>query len=73
MTSGNIWVDFVTPGVNKGTALQTLIDNGMEANELTDEAKQQFVDVSKSCYDKFKELIQDDDLFSATAKFTGRE
>ena len=56
-----------------GTALQTLIDNGMEANELTDEAKQQFVDVSKSCYDKFKELIQDDDLFSATAKFTGRE
>lgn len=56
-----------------GTALQTLIDNGMESNELTDEAKQKFVDISKSCYDKFKELIQDDDLFAATAQFTGRE
>ena len=54
-------------------ALKTLTDNGMEANELSDEAKQQFIDISRSCYPKFKELIKDDALFDATAKFTGRE
>lgn len=54
-------------------ALQTLLDNGMESNELTDEAKQAFIEISKSCYDKFKELIQDDELFDATAAFTGRQ
>lgn len=54
------------------TALKTLTDNGMEANEISEEAKQQFIDISKSCYDKFKELIQDDALFDATAEFTGR-
>lgn len=53
-------------------ALQTLLDNGMEANDITDEAKQAFIEVSQSCYDKFKELIADDELFDATAKFTGR-
>lgn len=54
-------------------ALKTLTDNGMEANELSDEAKRQFIDISRSCYPKFKELIKDDALFDATAKFTGRE
>ena len=54
-------------------ALKTLEDNGMESNELTDEAKQAFIEISKSCYDKFKELIQDDELFDATAAFTGRQ
>ena len=54
-------------------ALQTLTDNGMESNELTDEAKQAFIEISQSCYDKFKELIQDDELFDATATFTGRQ
>ncbi|MDO4619249.1 MAG: DctP family TRAP transporter solute-binding subunit [Lachnospiraceae bacterium] len=53
-------------------ALQTLIDNGMEANELDDEAVAKFIEVSQSCYDKFKTLINDDELFDATAKFTGR-
>ena len=53
-------------------ALQTLIDNGMESNEISEEGKQAFIDVSKSCYDKFKKLINDDELFDATAKFTGR-
>ena len=53
-------------------ALQTLIDNGMEANDISDEAKEQFIEISKSCYDTFKELIDDDELFDATAKFTGR-
>lgn len=26
VTSGNIWIDFITPGTNKGTALQTLME-----------------------------------------------
>lgn len=53
-------------------ALKTLTDNGMEVNELSDEAIQQFIEISQSCYDKFKELIEDDDLFNATTEFTGR-
>ena len=27
VTSGNIWVDFIAPDANKGTALQTLLDH----------------------------------------------
>ena len=26
VTSGNIWIDFIVPGYNKGTALQTFLD-----------------------------------------------
>lgn len=26
VTSGNVWIDFIAPGANKGTALQTLLD-----------------------------------------------
>ena len=54
------------------TALQTLIDNGMEYNDITEEGRQAFIEVSKSCYPKFKELIADDDLFNATAEFCGK-
>lgn len=54
------------------TALQTLIDNGMEYNDITDEGHDAFVAVSQSCYPKFKELISDDELFDATAKFCGK-
>ena len=53
-------------------ALKTLTDNGMESNELTDEAREAFVTVSQSCYPKFKELIADDTLFDATAEFCGK-
>ncbi len=53
-------------------ALQTLTDNGMEANEITDEARAAFIEKSQECYDKFKELIQNDEMFDATAAFTGR-
>lgn len=53
-------------------ALQALLDNGMEYNELTEEGYQAFVEVSKSCYDSFRELIQDDELFDATAEFCGK-
>lgn len=54
------------------TALQTLLDNGMEYNDISDEGREEFVKVSQSCYDKFKELIDDDELFDATAKFCGK-
>ena len=53
-------------------ALQTLLKNGMEANELSPAARKEFIEISKSCYEKFKILIRDDELFEATAKFTGR-
>ncbi|MBA4699364.1 MAG: DctP family TRAP transporter solute-binding subunit [Ruminococcus sp.] len=54
------------------TALQTLLDNGMEYNDITEEGRQEFISVSQSCYGKFKELIEDDELFDATAEFCGK-
>ena len=45
---------------------------GLRLAEISEEGKQAFIDVSKSCYDKFKKLINDDELFDATTKFTGR-
>lgn len=54
------------------TALQTLLDNGMEYNDITEEGREEFIKASQSCYDKFKELIQDDELFDATAEFCGK-
>ena len=54
-------------------ALKSLTDNGMTANELTPEAQKAFVEVSKSCYPKFRALIKDDALFDKTAEFTGRK
>ncbi|MDD3220339.1 MAG: DctP family TRAP transporter solute-binding subunit [Lachnospiraceae bacterium] len=63
-------VDFMATEDEK--ALQTLLDNGMEYNDITDEGRQAFIEVSQSCYDKFKELIEDDDLFNATAEFCGK-
>lgn len=53
-------------------ALKTLIDNGMISNEISEEAKKAFIEISRSCYEKFRKLIQDDKLFDATAAFTGR-
>ena len=46
--------------------------NGMEYNDISEEDREKFVEVSKSCYDKFKELIKDDELFDATAEFCGK-
>ncbi len=53
-------------------ALKTLLDNGMEANEISKEARQEFIKISKSCYENFKQLIRDDELLEKTAEFTGR-
>lgn len=44
----------------------------MEYNDITEEGREEFIKVSQSCYDKFKELIQDDELFDATAEFCGK-
>jgi len=55
------------------TALQTLLDNGMEYNDITEEGRREFVELSKSCYDKFKNLIKDDELFNATTEFCGKK
>ena len=55
------------------TALQTLLDNGMEYNEVSAENRQLFIDISKSCYPVFKELIEDEELFNATAEFCGKQ
>ena len=53
-------------------ALQTLLDNGMQANEISKDAQSEFVKVSKSCYERFRGLIRDDELFEKTAAFTGK-
>ncbi|MBQ3625933.1 MAG: DctP family TRAP transporter solute-binding subunit [Synergistaceae bacterium] len=53
-------------------ALKTLTDNGMTANDVSPEAQKQFIEISKSCYEKFRELIKDNELFDKTAAFTGR-
>lgn len=63
-------VDFMETEDEK--ALQTLLDNGMEYNDITEEGRQEFIKISQSCYDKFKELIEDDELFDATAEFCGK-
>lgn len=64
-------VDFMA--TQDETARQTLLDNGMEYNEVSEENRQKFIDISKQCYPVFKELIKDDALFDATAKFCGKE
>lgn len=63
-------VDFMEKEDSK--ALQTLLDNGMEYNDITGEGRQAFVEASQACYDKFRELIKDDELFDATAEFCGK-
>lgn len=63
-------VDFMA--TEDGVALKYLLDNGMEFNEITEENHKKFVDISRSLYPKFKELVQDDALFDATAEFCGK-
>ena len=52
--------------------VESLLEKGMEANQISDEARQGFIKISKSCQDRFRELIRDDELFKATAAFTGK-
>lgn len=63
-------VDFMDE--QDAVALDTLLENGMEYNDITEEGRQEFIELSKSCYDGFKKLIEDDELFNATAEFCGK-
>gem|GEM_PF-5081377 len=53
-------------------ALQFLLDNGMEYNELSDENKNKFVEISKGLYPTFKQLVANDELFDATTSFCNK-
>ena len=63
-------VDFMN--AENGTALQTLIDNGMEYNTVDEAGHQAFVEISKDLYDNFKKLIGDDELFNKVTEFVGK-
>ena len=52
--------------------LKLLTDNGMKYNDVSEEGFQQFVEISKGLYPKFKELVANDTLFDATTKFCGK-
>ena len=52
--------------------LKLMTDNGMEYNEVTEEGFQEFVSVSQELYPKFKEMVQNDELFDATVAFCGK-
>ena len=55
-----------------GEMLKLLTDNGMENNEVPEEDFQEFVSVSQELYPKFKEMVQNDELFDATVAFCGK-
>ena len=55
-----------------GEMLKLLTDNGMEYNEVPEEGFQEFVSVSQELYPKFKEMVQNDELFDATVAFCGK-
>lgn len=55
-----------------GEMLKLLTDNGMEYNEVSPEGQKEFVAVSQGLYPKFKEMVQNDELFDATAAFCGK-
>lgn len=55
-----------------GEMLKLLTDNGMEYNEVPEEDFQEFVSVSQELYPKFKEMVQNDELFDATVAFCGK-
>jgi tripartite ATP-independent transporter DctP family solute receptor len=49
-----------------------LKSKGMKINELTPEQQKQFVEVSKSLYPKFAELVKDQAFFTKTLTFVGK-
>ena len=55
-----------------GEMLKLLTDNGMEYNEVPEEGFQEFVSVPQELYPKFKEMVQNDELFDATVAFCGK-
>lgn len=55
------------------SALKTLRENGMEANDVSPENMQKFIAVSQGLYDTFKDLVKDDELFAKTTAFVGKD
>ncbi|HHY91936.1 MAG TPA: DctP family TRAP transporter solute-binding subunit [Firmicutes bacterium] len=53
-------------------AAEFLKSKGMEINTLTPEQQKAFVDVAKTLYPKFAELVKDKDFFDTTLKFVGK-
>lgn len=53
-------------------ALEFLQSKGMEVNELTPEQHQAFVDLAKSLYPQFKDLVKDDAFYQMTLEFVGK-
>jgi tripartite ATP-independent transporter DctP family solute receptor len=53
-------------------AIETMKEKGMEVNEISAEAQQHFIGISKRLYPKFKTLVTDEDYFLRTLEFVGK-
>lgn len=54
-------------------ALDSLVENGMELNEITPEQQKLFVEVSQKLYGGFEELVGDSEFFNKTLEFVGKK
>ncbi|SFO94173.1 DctP family TRAP transporter solute-binding subunit [Salibacterium halotolerans] len=52
--------------------IQTLKDQGMEVNEVSDENQQKFVEISQSQYSSFRDVVGDDEYFNKVLEFVGK-
>lgn len=55
-----------------GIAVNTLAENGMEVNELSDENREKFAKIADGLTDTFREVVENDELFDATLAFVGK-
>lgn len=53
-------------------AIATMQEKGMEVNEITAEAQQEFTEISKRLYPKFNTLVTDEEFFQKTLEFVGK-
>lgn len=53
-------------------ALDELVNNGMELNEITADQQRLFVEVSQKLYPTFEGLVGDSDFFERTLEFVGK-
>ena len=52
--------------------IEQLVDEGMEMNTISEENREKFIEVSKGLYDKFAELVKNDEFFQKTLEFVGK-
>ncbi len=57
---------------NDGKMLDLLKEHGMEVNEVGPDGMAKFVQISQSLYPQFRQIVKNDALFDATAKFCGK-